>query len=884
MRFISSSSVVTAKAAPRRFARSVAIVLSLFAMLTLAVASAPVASAAAAPKGIDLIVTAVGPSTSATGANVVPTATVKNQGTVKTPAGKILDVAFFIEGETVWSDTKTTSLAPGASVTLTANGGENGRNYWVATAGAHTVTATVNSVNRITETSTTNNKLAGTITGSTPMSDLVVTSVSPTSAALGGKVVPSATVKNQGTLATPAGTILDVAFFVDGTTVWSDTKTTSLAPGASVTLTANGGDNGNSWTATAGTHQLRAQVNSVNRISESSMTNNELTGTITTTVPATTTTTTVPPTTTTTTTAPPVTKSDLIVTAVSPSSTAMGANVVPSATVKNQGTAATPAGTILDVAFFIDGTTVWSDTNTTSLAPGASVTLTANGGDNGNSWTATAGTHQLRAQVNSVNRISESNMTNNELTGTITTTVPATTTTTTVPPTTTTTTTAPPVTKSDLIVTAVTPASTATGNRVVPSATVKNQGTVATPAGTILDVAFFVDGTTVWSDTNTTSLAPGASVTLTANGGDNGNSWTATSGSHALKATVNSVNRIAETDTTNNTLTKTINNTTPTPTTTTPPPTTTTTPPNPGARQPVLAWLGVVDMDNLLGNRAGGITFDTLSDHSIDGSVISIGHLEASVPSWMVSEFTAVKSHGQLYVGANIADPLPANSSEWATFQERWVTLANAAKAAGANGMSMDAEPYGFDDEHWQGSDHQGMYNQARALAPTIKSVGKLIVYPSSNASFPGSYNDLIVAQAGRPDFYANSRFPDFLRGLIDGGVDVTLVDASFHFGVQYSGDQGDWSTGVAHSARLTHQVFPSLRASVMIWPDNSERNGGGSAGYFSAGSVQNMIQEGLPEVDGPFIVYQHNMATGTIAGTWNTYLDAIDTAVRNLG
>ena len=150
MRFISSSSVVTAKAAPRRFARSVAIVLSLFAMLALAVASAPVASAAAAPKGIDLIVTAVGPSTSATGANVVPTATVKNQGTVKTPAGKILDVAFFIEGETVWSDTKTTSLAPGASVTLTANGGENGRNYWVATAGAHTVTATVNSVNRIT--------------------------------------------------------------------------------------------------------------------------------------------------------------------------------------------------------------------------------------------------------------------------------------------------------------------------------------------------------------------------------------------------------------------------------------------------------------------------------------------------------------------------------------------------------------------------------------------------------------------------------------------------------------------------------------------------------------------------------------------------------------
>src|SRR3954471_6770113 len=113
MSFLRTPSVVIAKHAPRRFARSVAILLSVCAMLALAASSAPVASAATAPAGIDLIVTAVGPTTSATGANVVPTATVKNQGTVKTPAGKILDVAFFVEGQTVWSDTKTTSLAPG---------------------------------------------------------------------------------------------------------------------------------------------------------------------------------------------------------------------------------------------------------------------------------------------------------------------------------------------------------------------------------------------------------------------------------------------------------------------------------------------------------------------------------------------------------------------------------------------------------------------------------------------------------------------------------------------------------------------------------------------------------------------------------------------------
>ena len=142
----------------------------------------------------------------------------------------------------------------------------------------------------------------------------------------------------------------------------------------------------------------------------------------------------------------------------------------------------------------------------------------------------------------------------------------------------------------------------------------------------------------------------------------------------------------------------------------------------------MLAWMGVVAMDNLLGNRAGGITFDTLRSHSVDGSIISTGRLEASVPAWMISEFASVKSHGQLYVGANLADPLPQNSGEWATFQANWKTLANAAKAAGANGLAMDAEPYGYADEHWQGSDHANFYNQGRALAPTIKSVGKLVM------------------------------------------------------------------------------------------------------------------------------------------------------------
>lgn len=112
----------------------------------------------------------------------------------------------------------------------------------------------------------------------------------------------------------------------------------------------------------------------------------------------------------------------------------------------------------------------------------------------------------------------------------------------------------------DLIVTSVswTPTRPAIGDHVTFSATVKNQGTAATPAGVIIGVGFSVDGNEVtWSDTDTTSLAPGASVTLTANYGSTGSAaWTATSGSHTVQANVDDVNRIAESNESNNTLSR----------------------------------------------------------------------------------------------------------------------------------------------------------------------------------------------------------------------------------------------------------------------------------------------------------------------------------------
>ncbi len=116
----------------------------------------------------------------------------------------------------------------------------------------------------------------------TGLPDMVVTSVGGVGSVVAGDhVVFSATVKNQGTAPTPAGTIVDVAFFVDGETVsWSDTYTSSIPVGGSVTLTANGGPQELGgvpyWVASAGDHTVDAFVNSINRLAESDRSNNHL--------------------------------------------------------------------------------------------------------------------------------------------------------------------------------------------------------------------------------------------------------------------------------------------------------------------------------------------------------------------------------------------------------------------------------------------------------------------------------------------------------------------------------------------------------------------------------------------------------------------------------
>jgi hypothetical protein len=112
----------------------------------------------------DLVVTSMSmtPANPKAGDHVVFTAVVTNQGTAATPVGVVVGVGFDLDGSataTAWEDTDTVSLAPGATVTLTATGGTSGGNYWIATNGTHSVTAWVDDVNRIPESNEANNKL-----------------------------------------------------------------------------------------------------------------------------------------------------------------------------------------------------------------------------------------------------------------------------------------------------------------------------------------------------------------------------------------------------------------------------------------------------------------------------------------------------------------------------------------------------------------------------------------------------------------------------------------------------------------------------------------------------------------------------------------------------
>jgi hypothetical protein len=102
--------------------------------------------------------------------------------------------------------------------------------------------------------------------------DVIVESVTinPSAPAPGSAVTFTAVVRNIGGEPTPANQVIGVSFRVDGSQVTWGTVPGPLAAGASVTVPVTGG----SWSATAGTHQLVAVADDVDRFAEADEGNN----------------------------------------------------------------------------------------------------------------------------------------------------------------------------------------------------------------------------------------------------------------------------------------------------------------------------------------------------------------------------------------------------------------------------------------------------------------------------------------------------------------------------------------------------------------------------------------------------------------------------------
>ena len=339
--------------------------------------------------------------------------------------------------------------------------------------------------------------------------DVIVesTSVVPPTPAPGDSVTFTAVVRNVGGASTPSGVPLGVAYFIDGTYTSYGITSSPLAAGASVMLTTQGGP----WTATSGSHTLRALADDINRFEESNELNNDLSVGFE--VGA----------------GPTPGLPDVVVDSVAavPAQPAPGQQVTFTSVVRNAGSAPTPAGVAIGLAYLLDGAyTTWGSVGG-PWAPGASVTITTQGG----SWTAVAGTYELIALADDVNHFEESNEQNNATSASFTVG-------------------ASPPGLPDVVVDSVVavPAQPSPGQQVTFTSVVRNVGSAPTPAGVAIGVAYLLDGSYVTWGAVSDALAPGATVTITTQGG----SWTAVSGTYELTALVDDVNRFAEANEQNN--------------------------------------------------------------------------------------------------------------------------------------------------------------------------------------------------------------------------------------------------------------------------------------------------------------------------------------------
>jgi hypothetical protein len=285
-----------------------------------------------------------------------------------------------------------------------------------------------------------------------------------------------------------------------------------------------------------------------------------------------------------------------------------------------------------------------------------------------------------------------------------------------------------------------------------------------------------------------------------------------------------------------------------------------------------------------------GVTLDQLQSSRISGVVVSTGLLDGHLtPDTVLSQWRGVRARGMsLYVGANaVTSTSPFadlfDDAAWSYVETKLQSLASQAKSANANGLALDLEDYYNGGPMWSvwytGNTHDEattrakMRQRALQIAPILKSAGPLILYPSSNASFPNSYNDIVQEAAGNGgDLYDHNLFGDFLAGLLDAGVNVTVTDGVFAAGIQAPGRT--WDTGIAESVARITQVFPTAHGSAMLWPDNYQ------SGPFSPSDMAAAFDAATRRSTGPVILYEQSLAFGGLGYDWPATLAAIKAAL----
>jgi subtilase family serine protease len=262
--------------------------------------------------------------------NGVFTSTIKNQGTAPTPTGKSIGVGYSVDGVYRTWGARSTPLAAGASATVSTNGGA-----YIIPNGVHTISAKVDDVNRFVELDETNNTLTQTITIGTGDTTLPTTEISTPA----NNSTVSGTAFNITATATDNVAVVGVQFKLDGANLGTELITspysfiwdTTSAVNGSHSLTVVARDAaGNTATSTP-------VVVTVNNSGASLL--------------------------------PDVIVTDLVY-----------SNGVFTSTIKNQGTAPTPSGVTIGVGYSVDGVYRTWGARSSALAAGATATISTNGG------------------------------------------------------------------------------------------------------------------------------------------------------------------------------------------------------------------------------------------------------------------------------------------------------------------------------------------------------------------------------------------------------------------------------------------------------------------------------------------------------------------------